>query len=176
MCRELVQGYERWLKDILLILDAVCEDVVPAGKPDEDIYWRTKKLYEDAEILVRAGKKAELESQLNQYCQEGQRFLQQFEQDWSWRKLKASVRNEKEAEETRILLRRKYAKEIVGSLQMLVNLALLLEIHFDDSSVDVRKMFELSDKTDKYEVKKVRPGVVIDTRYLQVSVRNLKFA
>lgn len=176
MCRELVQSYERWLKDILLILDVLCEDVVPAGKPEESVYWRTRKLYEDAEILAQGGKDAELETLLKQYCQDGLLFLQQFEQDWSWRKLKASIRNEKEVEETRIQLRRKYAKDIVNSLQMLVNLAFLLEVYFGDTSVDVRKMFELSDKTDKYEVKKVRPGVVVNTRYRKASAGNLKFA
>ncbi len=196
MCAELSLEYQEWLNQIILILNTVCEGVVPAGKPDEVIYWKTKNLYESIENWTDADRSAavdkcvlaenreQLEGLLQQYCADGLALLAELDTDWNWKCANRNVRKTAEKawyddlsadavlrEEVRILLRRKYARQITGSLQMLVNFVYLLteweEVLATDCSektaceavMQLKELFEV-DERDK--VKQVHAGVFLN--------------
>ncbi len=177
-----MKNSQEWLNSILHILNTVCEGIVPAGKPDEAIHWRTKELYGTVEKWMEvthqvpnvAGDKSmapdkfsatekqeQLEMLLYQYSADGRALLHDLETDWNWKKMMSG--NQKEV---CYLLRRKYARQIAGSLQMLVNAVYLvdeLENSLESRHLceQIESLFEI-DKRD--EVKRVHAGVRIAGR------------
>lgn len=172
MCEKLVQEYRVWLSEILKLLELVCEDVVPAGRPDRDLHWKTKELWEKVEQLGQEGRSEQLESILLQYERDGKALLEQVKastdailvKNVSLAKAEGSLgRNASEEpgelpEEFRIALRREYAGNILSSLQMLVNLNYLAEEHLKCGLGKISEIFEV-DTLDG--VKRVRSGVIV---------------
>lgn len=156
MCGNLVQEYRIWFKEILEILQALCEDVVPAGRLDQEVYRQTKELYR----TIKQGESEDIYTELSQYASDGKILLEPVKEALK------TVKRDNIAEETIIYLRRKYANAILTSLQMLANFACVAEAYLeevDEISVEAGKYFEI-DTTD--EVKRIRSGVAVQRKWI----------
>lgn len=156
MCGNLVQEYRIWFKEILEILQTLCEDVVPAGRLDQEVYWQTKELYR----TIKQGELEDIYTELSQYASDGKILLEPVKEALK------TVKRDNIAEETIIYLRRKYARAILTSLQMLVNFAYLADAYLrdaDEIGIEASKYFEI-DTTD--EVKRIRSGVVVQRKQI----------
>ena len=152
MYERLIQEYRIWLADLLDVLHAICEDVVPAGRVREDMYLESKILYRNA----KSQRKEELERSLFRYALRGKELL-----------YPVKVAVETVEEHDIIRLRRTYAGAILSSLQLLVNYAYLADTckpeDCDGEAVfaELGQLFEV-DKHD--EVKRIRSGVQVMSR------------
>ena len=154
---RLMREYRIWLADILYVMHALCEGVVPAGRVAEEIYLETKILYRNA----KSQKREEMEAALFRYALRGTALLHP---------VKIAVEsmdedgNEDGNENEVIRLRRTYATAILSSLQMLVNYAYLSERcnpEMSDEDIvfaQLDRMFEIGTHD---EVKWVRSGSVL---------------
>ena len=168
MLERLVQEYRIWLSELIEILHVVCEDVVPAGRVGEEIYWRTKSLYRECSHR-QVGK---AEEHLLQYAKDGRALLDSVKleitaakREWGSVSYKDGLNGDMHRiEESIIRLRRANANAILSSLQMLVNFAELANAceesqQFADFYDELSIFFEI-DSID--EVKRIRSGVVVE--------------
>lgn len=147
MYDKLVQEYRIWLEELLEVLHEFCEDVVPAGRFDEGIYWRTKELYGMTRCVDDSGKAM---MEILQYAKEGRILLEEAVYACQGEAIA------EEREEIIIHLRRKYANAILNSLQMFVNFVFLARLDFQYECIC--KYFE-TDTSDK--VIRIRSGVAV---------------
>lgn len=159
MCKDLVQEYRIWLQELLEVLRVVCEEVVPAGRFQEDIYWKTKALCENIGNLEQK----EAEAELFQYAADGRCLLNAVRECLD----SAQADGNPVSEEACICLRRIHANAILNSLQMLVNFAGLTERHLHCAE-EIKQCSDRCDTLSQYfeideteEVKRIRSGVVV---------------
>lgn len=152
MCERIVQEYRIWVEEALEVLHTLCEDVVPAGRVSEELYWQTKALFK----AYGCKSAEEFNRVLLQYAAEGRALLVSVESNIT--------------EEIRIRLRRENATAILNSLQMLANYAYLAEQCADNAEgfgfvpalyKELSQLFEI-DACD--EVKRIRSGVVVEQK------------
>lgn len=167
MRRDMVTEYRAWLKDLLEILNIVCEDVVPVGRLDEGIYWRTKGLHESAKQLGGETER-ELISLLTGYARDGRKLLDQVNAEL----LVAGRESSCQSEESRIYLRRKYAGGILNSLQMLVNFGYLAEEYLNCPSEMLDEIFELEAVCDIW---RVRSGSLVSGKCRNNKVESIAY-
>lgn len=158
MCSRLEQEYRIWLEEVLEVLHELCEDVVPAGRVDENIYSKTKALYSASQFQ----RQDDFNVELLHYAEEGRAKLEAVKS--------ALAATECKNEETVIRLRRVFAASILNSLQYLVNFAFLGEADLKIGE-ELSQYFEI-DSSDR--VKRIRSGVMVTGNVQQAQVKQYR--
>ena len=168
MCSELLRDYNLWLGELLEVLKLVCEDVVPAGRFAQDLYWRTRQLKEKlTEHGVEGGRSAQT-ALLLEYQRDGRALLKTVRERTRGiveKNVLSGVEASGEVlpEEFRIHFRRTYGADILNSLQMLVNVHALAQEYLNCPTVAADRIFEV-DTVDG--MKRVRSGALVGGKTL----------
>lgn len=134
----LLNGYCHLVNKTFLFIQKYFEGIVPAGRPDEEIYWKTKAMYEKIAYFWENGKAEEAEKLLEEYLEFATCY---FEQGNPWK--------------TREEDRRACRNTILNSLQMIANLTVWLEELEKHPACQVREWLEL---TGSWQVQSVHSG------------------
>ena len=107
---KLIQGYCYLVRETVLFIQKHFEGIIPAGRVEEDIYWKTKELYNEVQALLICNRRQEVEVLLEDYLEYA---LTYYKNGDVWNTLEHD---------------RKACRNIVlNSIQMMVNLTVLLE-------------------------------------------------
>lgn len=134
----LLNGYCHLVNKTFLFIQKYFEGIVPAGRPDQDIYWKTKALYEELEELWDNDKKEAAEALLEDYLEYATVY---FEQGDPWK--------------TREENRRACCNTILNSVQMIANLTIWLEAMEEYPACQVKEWLELK---EEWQVQSVHSG------------------
>jgi len=107
---KLTQGYCYLVEETVRFINKYFEGIIPAGRVEEDIYWKTKELYNQVQALLICNRRQEVEALLEDYLEYA---LQYYKDGNLWEIIETD---------------RKACRNIVlNSMQMMVNLTVLLE-------------------------------------------------
>lgn len=135
---KLLNGYCHLVNKTLLFVQKYFEGIVPAGRLDRDLYWKTKKVYEQAEVLLQEDKITDLENLLEQYLEFANAY---FEAGKPWETCRED--------------RRTCRNTILNSVQLVANLTILLTPILEYPTGKVGKWLEL---TQNWNVQSVHSG------------------
>lgn len=107
---KLIKGYRYLVKETLLFIDQYFEGIIPAGRVEEEIYWKTKELYNQVQALLICSRRDQVITLLEEYLEFAITYFKQG--------------NPLEAMETD---RKACRNTVLNSVQMMVNLTVLLE-------------------------------------------------
>ena len=66
---KLIKGYRYLVKETLLFIDQYFEGIIPAGRVEEEIYWKTKELYNQVQALLICGRRDQVITLLEEYLE-----------------------------------------------------------------------------------------------------------
>lgn len=111
---RLLNGYCHLVNKTIFFINKYLEGIIPAGRLDQDIYWKTKAVYEEVEALIEEGCEEEAEQLIEAYLDDANQY---FEEGRPWETCRAD--------------RRAFRNTVLNSVQMIANLTILLETSFD---------------------------------------------
>lgn len=123
---KLVNGYCHLVNKTVLFVQKYFEGIVPAGRLDQDIYWKTKAAYEKMAFLLEKGAEEEAQELLEDFLEYANEY---FEAGNPW--------------ETRKSDRRACRNTILNSVQLIANLTVLLTPVLDYPTDKVSGWLEL---------------------------------
>lgn len=106
---KLLNGYIHLVNKTVLFVQKYFEGIVPAGRLDQDIYWKTKDLYGKVEELREEGREAEAEELLWSFLEFANGYFEAGKPWETCRKDRKACRN-----------------TILNSVQLVANLTVLL--------------------------------------------------
>ena len=110
MKKELTEKYCYLVNEIANFVEKYFENIVPAGKIDQNVNLWTKDIYIKAEKLIEAGKKEEMEDLLENYLDYS---VEYFRNNTTGQTLEVD--------------RRSCCSTILNTVQMVANLSILLD-------------------------------------------------
>lgn len=110
----LLNGYCHLVNKTILFVRKYFEGIIPAGRLDQDIYWRTKALYEKTESLLEEQRLDEAFGLLEEFLRYANDY---FDEGRPW--------------ETRRTDRRGCRNTVLNTVQLIANLTVLLSPIFD---------------------------------------------
>lgn len=125
---ELLNGYCHLVNKTVLFVQKYFEGIVPAGKLDQDLYWRTKAVYERAEGLYNCNKEEEAKALLEDFLEFANSY---FESGRPWE----TCRNDRSA----------CRNTVLNSLQLVANLTVLLRPVLDYPTQTVSGWLQLNE-------------------------------
>lgn len=134
----LINGYCDLVNKLFYFIQNYFEGIVPAGRLDEALYWKTKELFDTEGDFLREGRKKELTRLLCGYLQFANEY---FDQGRLWENGKND--------------RRICRNTVLNSVQMVANLAVLLAPIAEYPAGQVSRMLELG---SSWEIKSVHSG------------------
>lgn len=121
----LINGYCHLVNKTFSFIQKYFDGVVPAGRLDQDIYWKTKEIYDSLETLQAARVQEILEDYL--------RFATEyFEQGNPWKNRECD--------------RRVCRNTVLNSVQMIANLTIWLELLEEYPAARVKEWLELDEE------------------------------
>lgn len=75
----LVNGYCHLVNKTLFFIQKYFEGIIPAGRPDQEIYWKTKAVYEQIRELLDGGREEEVRQILQGYLEFATAYFEQGE-------------------------------------------------------------------------------------------------
>ena len=136
---ELITEYCRQVNEEIGFLREYMENVVPAGRPDEEIYWKTKRICQQ---LRESSRPDEAEELIYSYLRDAERLYLSGE---PWK--------------TRITDRRRCRNTILNHLQMLCNVSYWLREQGEPLAEEVCSWL-LTEESE--EVQHVRSGQTLE--------------
>ena len=107
---KLTEGYCYLVKETVRFINKYFEGIIPAGRVEEDIYWKTKELYNQIQALLICNRRQEVEAQLEEYLEYA---LQYYREGNLWENIETD--------------RKACRNNVLNCIQMMVNLTVLLE-------------------------------------------------
>lgn len=105
----LLNGYCHLVNKTILFVRKYFEGIVPAGRLDQDLYWKTKALYEETASLLEDRRREEAEFLLEEFLSYANNY---FDKGRPW--------------ETRLADRRICRNTVLNTVQLVANLTVLL--------------------------------------------------
>ena len=139
----LINGYCHLVNKTFSFIQKYFDGVVPAGRLDQDIYWKTKEIYDSLEKLQAAQSceeqvyencfKAELAARVQEILEDYLRFATEyFEQGNPWKNRECD--------------RRVCRNTVLNSVQMIANLTIWLELLEEYPAARVKEWLELDEE------------------------------
>lgn len=130
MCEntKLLNGYCHLVNKTILFVQKYFEGIVPAGRVDQEIYWKTKSVYEKAAAYQGNGMEEELFELLESFLEYANNY---FESGKPWETCRAD--------------RRACRNTVLNSVQLIANLTILLSPVIDYPTDKVSGWLELKD-------------------------------
>ena len=122
----LENGYCHLVNKTLFFIEKYFEGIVPAGRPQQDIYWKTKEIYDELEVLWKEGRTQEADRILEAYLTFATEY---FEQGNPWKNRKNDLRA--------------CRNTILNSVQMIANLTVWLDARREYPACRVMEWLEL---------------------------------
>lgn len=122
----LENGYCHLVNKTFFFIEKYFEGIVPAGRPDQDIYWKTKKIYDELEVLWEEGRTEEADRILGEYLTFATEY---FEQGNPWKNREKNPRACRNA--------------VLNSVQMIANLTVWLGARREYPAYHVMRWLEL---------------------------------
>lgn len=138
---KLYNGYCHLVNETMFFIREYFEGIIPAGRVEEDIYWMTKDLYNQVQALLICGRSEQVESLLENYLAFSLEYLE-----------KGNPRQTVETD------RKLCRNTVLNSVQLMVNLTVLLETLEFEPAMKVSGWFDLS---KDWQVHKICSGVEI---------------
>ncbi len=134
----LVNEYCNLVNKTIYFIQNYFEGVIPAGHLDEDLYWKTKNVYQQERAILQSGSKEELVALLEEYLQFANEY---FEKGNLWGAGKED--------------RRVCRNTILNSVQLIANLTILLSPIAEYPTAQVSRWLELQ---PDWQVQRVHSG------------------
>ena len=107
---NLTEGYSYLVKETVRFINKYFEGIIPAGRVEEDIYWKTKELYNQVQALLICNRRQDVAALLEEYLAYA---LTYYKSGNLWEIVETD--------------RRSCRNIVLNSIQMMVNLTVLLE-------------------------------------------------
>lgn len=134
----ILNGYCNLVNKLFYFIQNNFEGIVPAGRLDEEIYWKTKRVFDQESTYLREGRKNEVIGLLSDYLS----FADQYFEE-------GNIGDDSVSD------RRICRNTTLNSIQLVANLTILLTPLASHPADQVCKWLELG---DKWEVKRVHSG------------------
>lgn len=134
----LLNGYCHLVNKTILFVRKYFEGIIPAGRLDQDLYWKTKALYEEAGYLFQEQRPEEAQHLLEDFLRYANGY---FDDGRPW--------------ETRRTDRRACRNTVLNTVQLIANLTVLLSPVLDYPTDKVSSWLALG---GEWKVQSVRSG------------------
>lgn len=105
----LLHGYCHLVNQTIQCVEKYFEGIVPAGRPDRQIYWKTKEIYDTVSELLEKGEKEQAKRTVMEYMAYCETYLKEGEPWKTWKEDRSLCRN-----------------TVLNCVQMVANLSVLM--------------------------------------------------